>query len=139
MRKISGIAAGLGLAMALTGIQVTSAAAQVIVNNVLSPFTSIQVGPGYRAYGPSSGWLNDERSHQRCYRRWDAYYGHWHMHCVRMNYGHEPYYPYGGRYGYDSHYAHGPHHGHEPSSGYGSYYQPYFESYYGSNVRHRSQ
>jgi hypothetical protein len=131
MNKIRIVLASL--AALLIFAQSRPASAEVLVNNVLSPFTAIQVGPGYRTYQPSSWWVHDPRQHQRCYRRWDAYYGHWHMHCVRMSQGHEPYYAHTGRYGHDSHHGHGQHYGHGPHLGYGSpYYEygPFYKPYY---------
>ena len=50
MKKTFGAIAVLSLAIASIGTSSKPASAQVIVNNVLSPFTAIEVGPGYR-YG----------------------------------------------------------------------------------------
>lgn len=79
----------LSLTVASVGIQSKPASAQVIINNVFSPFTAIQVGPGYRSYGPPAYWLHNPRHHSRCYRRWDPYYAEWHENCVRMGYWRE--------------------------------------------------
>ncbi len=102
MKKIFGAIAVLGLAIASTGTQSQPASAQVIINNVLSPFTTLQVAPGYRVYG--SGYWSPEQ-HARCHYRWDPYYGEWRTHCARMNYGHERRVQYGyerrGQYGYE--------------------------------------
>ncbi len=123
MRKISGAVAMLSLATVLIGVQTTPVSAQVVVNNVFSPFTSIQVGPGVRSYGhgyyrhgydghgyyghgSSTSWINDPRHHQRCYRRWDPYFGKWQSNCVRMHYG--PYYGHGQYYRHGSNYGYGP-------------------------------
>jgi hypothetical protein len=87
MNKISGAVSLLALAAAISIIQIKPASADVVINNVLSPFTSIQVGPGYRAYGrPDWWWVNNPYHHQRCYRRWDPYFAEWQEHCVRMHY-----------------------------------------------------
>jgi len=87
MRKISIVLSVLSLTAAVIGARIAPASADVVVNNILSPFTVIQVGPGHRAYGyrPPAWWINDPRHHQRCYRRWDGYYGEWRFHCVRMH------------------------------------------------------
>jgi hypothetical protein len=79
MKKTFGAVAVLSLAVAAIGAASKTASAQVIVNNVLSPFTSIEVGPGYR-YGGR------------------AYYG---------SYGYPSYYEspgYYGSYGYPGNY-----------------------------------
>jgi hypothetical protein len=90
MNKIFGAVSVMSVAMTLNFASSTPSFAEVIINNVLSPFTTIEVGPGPRAYGPRAWWVNDSRHHQRCYRRWNPYYGSWHMHCVRMYYGGRP-------------------------------------------------
>jgi hypothetical protein len=79
----------LYVAASLIFAQSIPTSAQVIVNNVFSPFTTIQVEPGYRAYGAPTWWLHNPRHHQRCYRRWDSYFGEWRGHCVRMEYWRE--------------------------------------------------
>ena len=89
MKKTFGAIAVLSLAIASTGTASKPASAQVIINNFFSPFTTIQVGPGYRAYGAPTWWLHDPRHHQRCYRRWDPYFGEWQERCTRMGYWRE--------------------------------------------------
>lgn len=92
MGRVSGAIAALCVALAMTFAQSKMTRADVVINNVLSPFVTIEVGPGHRVYGPSPYWLNNPRHHQRCYRRWDSYFGEWHVRCVRMRYwGDEPY------------------------------------------------
>jgi hypothetical protein len=93
MRKISGAVSVLSLAAALLGVQTMPASADVVVNNIFSPFTSIQVGPGPRTYGygSSTWWVHNPHHHQRCYRRWDPYFGEWQWRCVRMHYRGGPY------------------------------------------------
>ncbi len=95
MNKASAVVSLLCAATILNVAQTTSSSAEVVVNNILSPFTTIQVGPGQRHYGSRSWWVHDPYHHQRCYRRWDPYYGEWQWHCVRMNYGYGPFYGYG--------------------------------------------
>lgn len=95
MNKIFAAVSVLSVAMTLNISQSTPSSAEVIINNVLSPFTSIQVGPGRRAYGAPAWWIHDPYHHQRCYRRWDPYYGEWQWHCVRMHYGYGPFHGYG--------------------------------------------
>jgi hypothetical protein len=83
IKTLSAIAV-LGLAL-LMGSS-TSSRAEVIINNVFSPFTTIEVVPSHRSYGyRASIW--SPYHHARCYRRWDAYYGEWRMSCARMYYG----------------------------------------------------
>ena len=82
----------LSLASALMLVESATLSAHTTVNNILSPFTTIQVVPGHhRAYRPPTLWVHNPRYHQRCYRQWDGHYGNWSMYCVRMRYwGHEP-------------------------------------------------
>jgi hypothetical protein len=92
MNKIVGAVSVLIMATALIFAQSTPTLADVVVNNILSPFTTIQVGPGHRIYRPPTLWVNNPRHHQRCYRQWDRHTGGWSMYCVRMRYGgSEPY------------------------------------------------
>lgn len=60
MKKTFGAIAVLSLAIASTCTLSSPASAQVIINNVLSPFTAIEVGPGYgyggRGYYGSYGY-----------------------------------------------------------------------------------
>jgi hypothetical protein len=92
MNKITGALSVLSVAAALFVAQGKPALADVIINNVLSPFTSITVVPGHRVHRPHTVWVHNPRHHQRCYRRWDPYFGEWNMHCVRMRYwGGDPY------------------------------------------------
>ena len=86
----------LSFALALTFAWSAPTSAEVIVNNIFSPFTTIQVVPPYRAYRGYYGygdtwWIHNPNHHQRCYRRWHPYYGEWHTHCVRMHYWGEAY------------------------------------------------
>lgn len=83
MKKFRAMIYGLSLAFVGAVIFTAPTSAEVVVNNFLSPFTTIQVAP-YRFYHPSTEWINDPNYHQRCYRRWLPYYGEWHWHCVRM-------------------------------------------------------
>ena len=102
MKRTFGVVAAVGLVIASIGASSKPASAQVIINNVLSPFTTIQVAPGYRTYG-TRYWSPEYNS--RCYYRWDPYYGEWRTHCERMYYGHERGYERGYerrvRYGYE--------------------------------------
>jgi hypothetical protein len=92
MNKITGALSVLSVAAVLFVAPGKPASADVIINNVLSPFTSITVVPGHRVHRPHTVWVHNPRHHQRCYRRWDPYFGEWNMHCVRMRYwGNEPY------------------------------------------------
>lgn len=101
MNKTFGTIAAVSLASAMLFAQSKPTFADVVVNNILSPFTVIQVGPGHRVYGPSAGWLNNPRHHQRCYRRWDPYFAEWQERCVRMHYGYGPHRGYGSYSYYD--------------------------------------
>jgi hypothetical protein len=75
------------VATALMCVPSAPASADVIVNNIFSPFSSTTViVPGYRSYGHSTYWINNPYHHQRCYRRWDPYFGEWQWNCVRMHY-----------------------------------------------------
>lgn len=113
MNKIIGAVSVLFMAIALIFAQSTPTFADVIVNNVLSPFTTIYVEPGYRVARPPTWWLHDPNYNARCYNRWDSYYGEWRNFCVRMNYGRGGHYDdrhgghYGDRYGdrYDDRYG----------------------------------
>src|SRR5471032_2290396 len=112
MRKTFGAIAVLSLAIASIGALSKPASAQVIINNFLSPFTTIQVAPGYRSYG-TQYWSPDYNA--RCYYRWDPYYGEWRTHCARMNYGHER----RGQYGYERGYERRVQYGYERQGQYG--------------------
>ena len=75
-----------GLVFALTFLLTVPASAEVVINNVFSPFSVIRVRPAYGIYTPPPIlWINDPTRHQRCYRRWLPYFGEWHWHCVRMH------------------------------------------------------
>ena len=115
MKKNLGAIAVLSLAIALIGAPSKPASAQVIINNVLSPFTTIQVAPGYRTYG-TQYWSSDQIA--RCYYRWDPYYGEWRTHCARMHYGHER-----RQYGYERRYERRVQYGYERRGQYGYGYQ----------------
>jgi hypothetical protein len=92
MNKIVGVVSALGIANALIFAQSTPSLADVTINNVLSPFTTIQVGPGYGVNGTPTWWLHNPHHNARCQYRWHPYYGEWRMSCVRMRYGREEYY-----------------------------------------------
>jgi hypothetical protein len=97
MNKIIGAVSVLCMAIAMMFAQSAPASADVVVNNVLSPFTMIQVGPGHRVYRPQTSWAHNPRHHQhhhqRCYREWDRHTGGWSINCVRIRYGgSRPYY-----------------------------------------------
>ena len=92
MNKIIGTVSVLSIAIALIFAQSTPTFADVVINNVLSPFTIIQIGPGHRVAGPPTLWVHNPRYHQRCYRQWDRHSSGWSIYCVRMRYwGGEPY------------------------------------------------
>ena len=91
MKKTFGAIAVLSLAVAAIDASSKPASAQVIVNNVLSPFTSIEVGPGYRyggrgyyggygypGYYESSGYYGGPRYRDSGYyvRNYGARHGH---------------------------------------------------------------
>lgn len=91
MKKLMGAAHAAGLAFAIL-FAAGSARAEVIVNNIFSPFTTVQIVPGHRYAGPPPLWIHNPRYHQRCFRHWSAYFGTWHHRCERMRYwGSEPY------------------------------------------------
>ena len=86
MKTLRRMACGLSLAVGWTVIFTAPISAEVVVNNLFSPFTTIRVAPAYRVYTPSPArWIHDPTHHQRCYRRWLPYFGEWHWHCVRMH------------------------------------------------------
>ena len=116
MKKSFGAIAVLSLTIASIGTLSKPASAQVIINNFLSPFTTIQVAPGYRTYG-TQYWSPEHNA--RCYYRWDAYYGEWRTHCARMHYGHER----RGQYGYERGYERRVQYGYERRGQYGYGYQ----------------
>ena len=93
MKNLFGRVAVLSMVAALFVMQSTSLFADVFVNNVLSPFTAIEVGPGYGYGGWGSGYYGPDYYDGRYYRERD-YYG------PRSYYDHHryyPYYPYGGQ------------------------------------------
>src|SRR5438477_3237426 len=122
MRKTFGAIVMMSLVSASIGALSKPASAQVIVNNVFSPFTTIQVAPGYRTYG-SQYWSPDQ--HARCYYRWDPYYGEWRTHCTRMHYGHER-----RQYGYEPGYGRRVQYGYERRGQYGYGYGYGYQSGY---------
>jgi hypothetical protein len=100
MQKILGTLSVIGLAAPLLFGQSAPASADVVVNNVLSPFTTIEVGPRRRGYGPwgygygygyGPSW-GEPYNNARCYTHWDPWYGERRVRCVRRYYG--GYYPY---------------------------------------------
>ena len=73
----------------LTPFLATGARAEVIVNNFFSPFTTIEVAPGYYGHRRHADgyYLHNPNYNSRCHYRWHAYYGEWRVNCYRMNYG----------------------------------------------------
>jgi hypothetical protein len=129
MRKISSAIFVLSLAAALLGEQITPVSAQVVVNNVFSPLSNIQVSPGVRSHGRYYQVSPGARSHGHYYqvrpvvRSHAHYYGHssstsWindphhHQRCYRR------WDPYHGEWQW--HCAR-MHYGHGPYQGYGQY------------------
>jgi len=80
-----GAVATFGLALLFAG---APAKADVIINNVFSPFTTIEIVPGHHGYGSGyRAWINSPNHHARCYRRWHPYYQEWSFECRRMYFG----------------------------------------------------
>ena len=85
MTKFVGLVLTLTIVALLTFSQSNPASAQVIVNNFLSPFTTIEVGPGYHRYRPYyyysySGYGSYDTGYypQRHYYEYDPYgYDHY--------------------------------------------------------------
>jgi len=79
MKSLSVPLCALSVAVALTAVTVTPSKAEVIVNNVFSPGTFIQVGPGYGYGGPryysEPGYYDGPRYYgERRHREYPGYY-----------------------------------------------------------------
>jgi len=86
MKNLFGRIAVPSMVAALFVMQSTSSFADVFVNNVLSPFTAIEVGPGYGYGGWGYGSYSSDYYDGRYYRGPD-YYG-------PRSYDHHRFYPY---------------------------------------------
>jgi hypothetical protein len=78
--------AALVPAVAWFSAQSSSASADIVVNNILSPFVTIQVvQPPRRAHSARyHKWsLHDPRYRAQCDYHWDPYGGEWRVHCHR--------------------------------------------------------
>jgi hypothetical protein len=82
MYKTVASAGALSMAAACFSTASAPAAADVVVNNILSPFVTIQVIPGHRAR-PARWSLHDPRYRARCNYRWHPYWGEWRVYCHR--------------------------------------------------------
>lgn len=89
MMKMLAAASAVSLTVALPCLQSKPAVADVVVNNILSPFSVTQIGPGHRVY--SSGWPwyhhHSPNVYTRCHTRWDPYFSEWRRHCYSREYG----------------------------------------------------
>ena len=89
MTKLFGAVTALGLASVLLCSGGKPASADVVVNNILSPFSVTVVGPGHRVYSHGSPWHHHHHHNEytRCNMRWDPYWGEWRRHCNTRSYG----------------------------------------------------
>ncbi|HXF88713.1 MAG TPA: hypothetical protein VNK48_10200 [Xanthobacteraceae bacterium] len=86
MYRTFAAAAALVTATACFSVQSSSASADIVVNNILSPFVTIQVIQPPRRVRPARfhTWsLHDPHYRAHCDYRWDPYWGEWRVHCHR--------------------------------------------------------
>jgi hypothetical protein len=79
-------AAAVATAAAWFAAQSAPASADIVVNNILSPFVTIQVIQPPRRARPARyhTWsLHDPHYRAHCDYRWDPYWAEWRVHCHR--------------------------------------------------------